>query len=68
MNEDEKTYEEMTWKTLYAVEDVVENLLAEVKHSRRLLAHIARDEGITIVGFDGTRYTPDGMLYTEVDE
>lgn len=31
-------------------------LLAEVEHSRALLAHIARDEGITIVGYDGTRY------------
>ena len=36
--------------------DDMKDLIAEVKHSRALLAHIARDEGITIVGYDGTRY------------
>ena len=43
----------------------IARLLAEVEHSRRLFAQIARDEAINIVGYDGTRYTPDGMLYTE---
>ena len=44
------------------------DLLAEVIHSRKLLAHIARDESITIVGYDGTRYTPDGTYGTEESE
>jgi hypothetical protein len=51
---------------LYA-EDILD-LLAEVIHSRKLLAHIARDESITIVGYDGTRYTPDGTYGTEESE
>ena len=39
-------------------------LLAEAEHARRMFAYIARDAGISIVGYDGTRYEPDGMLYT----
>jgi hypothetical protein len=41
----------------------VARLLAEVEHARRMFAYIARDAGISIVGYDGTRYEPDGMLY-----
>ena len=43
----------------------IARLLAEAEHARRMFAYIARDAGISIVGYDGTRYEPDGMLYTD---